>query len=580
MNDRRPVLGEAVPKKNVLSIIALFATACAASVGRGQGAPEVITLLSGLQLEGERFSTSNVFGPPNPNGVTPIQVIDDGLRRIFINQDSIARIGPSERRESEFEIPQKVYPGSSDGYGNLLLVGPFDVNGHRRIRVNDGTGIFDFVQGITLITPRWCQLETLSNPDGDRMRVWTMRVATSSIPDNVLRTLLRRLIVDGDNPESHLQIVDFYLQAERYRDAMDELSLILRKFPDQAERIKENRKIVRQAHARQYLRQIRDRISAGQPKLAMAMIQAFDQGGVASEILVELAEIQQQLGDVELQISQSKEQLIRAIESVGVSNQLDQAQKDMLLQFKNEITNELGENNINRLDTFFRLISDAQMSDLQKMSLAVSGWYLGSNGAIDNFAVSQDLIKVRELVLEYLRSRDSTRHRDIIEELGKYEAGAAEYLAKMIANIKPPLSPEPENLGAENPLEFEVQIPGSKADGQKLTFRYQVQLPPEYDPYRKYPCIVALPGDKDLDQCNLTWCGTYNEKLGIRLGQAMRHGYIVVTVDWKLPGQQPYTYTARNAGRSGGVSKSNQAILDRYRSCVSGWSRRWCRSGV
>ena len=110
-----------------------------------------------------------------------------------------------------------------------------------------------------------------------------------------------------------------------------------------------------------------------------------------------------------------------------------------------------------------------------------------------------------------------------------------------------PVEP-PDDLDSytgKQPIEYQVSVKGTLADPQVRNYRCQVHLPPEYDPYRRYPCIITLPGDSNLDQQMARWCGLYNEKLGVRVGQAMRNGYIVIAVDWKLPNQGGYAYTKR-----------------------------------
>jgi predicted esterase len=73
-----------------------------------------------------------------------------------------------------------------------------------------------------------------------------------------------------------------------------------------------------------------------------------------------------------------------------------------------------------------------------------------------------------------------------------------------------------------------------------------VQLPPEYDPYRRYPCILALHADGATPANALDWwAGAFNERLNSRAGQATRQGYIVITPQWTREHQRSYEYSAR-----------------------------------
>jgi pimeloyl-ACP methyl ester carboxylesterase len=78
-------------------------------------------------------------------------------------------------------------------------------------------------------------------------------------------------------------------------------------------------------------------------------------------------------------------------------------------------------------------------------------------------------------------------------------------------------------------------------------FGYVIQLPPEYDPLRHYPTIVTLSdAGATSDQMLDFWAGPRNKAMsGERLGQATRHGYIVIAVNWRQPHQFTYDYSAR-----------------------------------
>jgi predicted esterase len=75
--------------------------------------------------------------------------------------------------------------------------------------------------------------------------------------------------------------------------------------------------------------------------------------------------------------------------------------------------------------------------------------------------------------------------------------------------------------------------------------RYLVQLPPDYDPYRRYPAVLTLNGDGSSAEMQVDWWAGQRDSAGRRLGQATRHGYITVAVDWQKPHQRQYEYSAR-----------------------------------
>ena len=217
-------------------------------------------------------------------------------------------------------------------------------------------------------------------------------------------------------------------------------------------------------------------------------------------------------------------------------------------RFQNELETDLNRFNEPRLAAYLRLADVAAMPDQQKLALAISGWLLGSNNAIENLAVVQSMFTVRDLVQEYLTTETPAERRAaILGELAKYEAGHPQFLDQMIQQMKP-IDPPPgiEDYVGEEPIRFTIEVPGTLANPAPQTFQCVAHLPPQYNPYRKYPLVLSLPGGIQTVEQNLQlWCGNYNEKLKIREGNAMRNGYVVVAVDWREPGQLRWGYTGR-----------------------------------
>ena len=127
-------------------------------------------------------------------------------------------------------------------------------------------------------------------------------------------------------------------------------------------------------------------------------------------------------------------------------------------------------------------------------------------------------------------------------ELVDTEAASVERVAQILKLMKPPLTvPKDAERG---PRMFELSVAGLPGESDT---RYLVQLPPEYDPLRQYPTIVTLADvTASPEQMLDFWAGPFEqEKAGERLGQATRHGYITIAVDWRQPHQSSYDYSAR-----------------------------------
>ena len=100
-----------------------------------------------------------------------------------------------------------------------------------------------------------------------------------------------------------------------------------------------------------------------------------------------------------------------------------------------EIKTELNINTLDRLADYLRLADDPKMPAEQKVSLAISGWLLGSGAAIDNLGVSTSLVKVRELVRQYMVTTRDPERKNIISELESQEGASHAYIAAILAHI-------------------------------------------------------------------------------------------------------------------------------------------------
>ncbi len=98
----------------------------------------------------------------------------------------------------------------------------------------------------------------------------------------------------------------------------------------------------------------------------------------------------------------------------------------------------------------------------------------------------------------------------------------------------------PAPVAEDKPGYFKLEIPGRTKEA-KIT--YWAQLPPEYDPYKHYPAVLALNGEGETAQHELDWwAGEWKD--GRRFGQAARNGYIVIAPEWSTEHQKEYGYSA------------------------------------
>ena len=162
----------------------------------------------------------------------PILVVDDGLRRTFIHYAQVRQVlEPASKRDIKIRVWQDVAErgGAIGRLGGAVRVTPFDQYGRRIYEINSTEGLQSVVQGITEITPVYARVQGLMG--APRPIVWDMRIATSSIPRDTLHQILTAA-VPQDDVEGRLQVVRFYIEGGRYRDARQELEQIVRDFPE------------------------------------------------------------------------------------------------------------------------------------------------------------------------------------------------------------------------------------------------------------------------------------------------------------------------------------------------------------
>jgi pimeloyl-ACP methyl ester carboxylesterase len=103
--------------------------------------------------------------------------------------------------------------------------------------------------------------------------------------------------------------------------------------------------------------------------------------------------------------------------------------------------------------------------------------------------------------------------------------------------MKPPKDTPPSETG-----HYELSTDGLVGGGP---VSYLVQLPPEYNPYRRYPAIITLNGGSTTPAMQLDWWAGGVDAKGKRQGQGSRHGYIVIAPNWTVPHQGRYEYSLR-----------------------------------
>jgi predicted esterase len=561
------------------------------------GSAEKVYLTDGRVLDGRFTMISSVEANPlnpdqGPGTSKPILLCDDDLTRTLVSKRLVQKIDPAPvQRLEQFAIKQPVAQigAQVSSIGTILDVTKFDAFGRRTFSMLTNKGRTDVIQGLTMITPVWSRLEALQ---GGQPFLWDMRIATSSLPRDLLSKVLRRQISPKD-PDQRLKLVRFYMQAERFPDAEAELKLIVADFPN-LEGLDQQVKALGQLGAERILGEVETRRKAGQNHLAYSMLESFPTDNISGPVL---QEVRDKLEEYR-KIQERGEGTIKQIDAL-MAQVKDVQLKRQLRPLRDEITLELSFGTLDRLAPFRRLADDTDLLPEQRLALAVSGWLLGADDAVDNLQVALSLSETRHLVLGYLNEPSRVKRLQWLESMGSQNGASPKYVAKLLAHMKPPVATPAQTV----PGYYDLEIHGIE-DEPDVT--YHVQLPPEYDPYVKYPTVVTLHGAGSTAEQQIDWWAGVAKAApmekppakvpplplpdgksapddkpaassmlgGMRLGQAARQGYIVIAPEWTKPHQVKYEYSAREVAAVLGSLRdaSRRFSIDTDRVFLSGHS--------
>lgn len=521
----------------------------------------IITFTNGLDFQGQIFEAPKLetTWADIAAGHTsmPIMVIDDGLRRICLKKrrNDVANIAVVDNPPDEIEIYQPGVDrsgGTTSEIGTIYNIGPFDEWGRRTITIPINRRPTPITQGITKITPHYCEVEVLrDNLPNTPKKEWNMRISTSSVPVDVIRRLLLRQL-DATNFDDRLRVVEFFTQAHRFRQARLELASILRDFPGLEKELVQQYELMVQAESRQSLDEIRGWKQSGNNELAMGLLKTLEkQPRLPSETIAEIKQIKIEFEKSKTELDEILKSIKSLVESVNAKEGVTPETTDMAKWLLDHVTAELSEHTRNRLSAYMRLADGSTLELEEKLALAISGWIVGANSATESLALADSLIQAQPLVIAYLNSQPDERAR-ILQQLAELEAGHPRYISKIVELIPPPIEIDLSDADGPEPIEVKFSVEG--ADGEQS---FLAQLPPSYDPNKKYPCIVALNAENWTPGNQIGWwAGDYNPSLRMRRGLAARYGYIVIAPKWLRDGQLKYEFSATEHAKVLGALRS------------------------
>ncbi|MDR0520334.1 MAG: hypothetical protein LBH00_00620 [Planctomycetaceae bacterium] len=503
-------------------------------------------LKDGRVLEGKHALLSRVDEKTEtPDAVSrPIAVIDDGLRHTYLSKSQIRQINTEQSIQPEvFKTGHSV---NSDGEEFRVLASysnstPFDRYGRRLLEMRHTGGIDRIEQAIIELTPHHLRIAGVRR--NNKPLNWDMRLATNAVPREQLTPVLMTLI-DPKNIEDRIKLVRFYFSGKNYDSAETEVDTILQDWQDSPEvrqRLLPIALSVRQQKYQQIIDELELRWEAGQYHFVRNYIAALEKDPLLPDRLLEPVKRMMHRYD---ETDRQCQEMIAALKKLY--EQLPEEEKiDAVPAMIAAIEKELNYFTLKRFSGFQLYVNDTKLSAAEKLAAGITGWYAGAGTGNHLLRVAATLPETANLIADYLRSgHDHLLRKSILDKLKQSETAHPEMIAGILAAMKPPfdgLLPDDEDekqkethpgfhwITIPNPL----MIPDRPHHFGAEEIRYAVQLPPDYNPYLRYPMVVSLNGNQTPEAQIDWWSGSW--KNGIRAGHAARHGYIVIAPDWNPP---------------------------------------------
>jgi len=538
--------------KNARLALAFFLCAFIATQGTSQDV--MFELKDGMILGPGKEARILDIGQPKASvgqnsemKVPLIRALLDGLRTTYVSVHRYAKEPiPVKENPIEIKIGQKVEQGDSKvPEGSIVDCSAFDLFGRRICFVQSQSGVTEVVQGITEIATHYVKVEGLQGEAGKHN--WDMRLALSNFDSQLLRDIL----VQNANPtksNDFLEIVNLFRSAKRFVDARIVLEDAILRFPE-LERNKADLKPLDQEITDQLFSVSDQALSVGQNNFAKSILESIDKAGLSIETQLKVKAKLDALATT----AKEQEELVGWM-TADITSMVDgQAKSDFLSALPEIKANLNAETELRFTDYRLKRADKANTPD-QLAARAISGWIYGPSAGIDKSSVVASGVRARKIITEFLSN--PVKDKQLIEDLIRLESGTPELVAKIIANMAPPLTTPDSaaivrsNGSADNSQpsftvqgRYKIEVP-LKSDMIGAVAKYTVQLPPEYNPFRRYPCILTLPGDITNMEWQIDWwAGRYIPEMKRCFGEASKLGYIVISPEWAEPKQPHYTYT-------------------------------------
>ena len=471
--------------------------------------------------------------------------VSNSLKRTIFYNSKIAKVDPDPAFQNlvRFQLiqPLEVHSGLMPPAAVDIAASPWDEKGRRSFQYkNNRLNRVAMQQAINDISPHMVRYRGI---DG----FWVGQVATSEVPRKVLLGLLGK--VDQTDEKERLKVARFLIQAQWFDESKQALDQLERDFPHLRETVIDVRKSVSESQARDTLIDATNARRAQQPAEALRLLRTLTSPDLPRDLLDETREL---IRKDEEQAEADREMANRLRELADKLSEADRpAWRARIAEVLFAIA-QVPEVARVRLDPIVRADApSASATPEARFALAMSAWVVGPEAAVDTLTGASALWQARQVTQTYLTGRATPTRSDpktkndpprpaedpatvraaaIATLNGLEEAGSLtlDTLGLIITRMLPPLD-EPRGDDERSITTHRVAD-----DENPIPTEYAVFLPPEYQPLRSYPAVIAI-HDGRGPRSAIDWLGA----------EASKRGYIVVAPEYTSASQgKGYHYSA------------------------------------
>lgn len=499
--------------------------------------PGAVRLNNGMILRGLCSSGHSITASPVPDNRLDLRKIDQGFRVYYVATHQSDRIIPDNLAvpANNFQIVQRSASQKPMNYAiGLHPFKPFQPDGRSQVTLNLGSGqTVDIDVGIIGLDSRFAKVRGLTHR-------WTYGISMSMIPDGTLYAGsdapgLLKLVRGFEDGENRLNLVQMLMEAGKYAAAKQLMTDIQNEFPELQQRCERSAEIWNDLVGDRVLNELSLLKDAGKHDTARNYARKWPDEKLDPVIRVKAKQFLDEIEEEDRRL----ETISRSLDMV-VSNTVDPVIRRQAMQMCIELRRDLDSATLPRFAAYELLWQDPGLSADSKLALAVTGWLLGSDNAIDEFPEAWGLFQIRFLLLDYLRTtEDEASLRDeLMERMRGLEGFTVQRLGQLIQFLPADDSLRLDAGGSGGAQRFEIEA-------EERSVACLGQVPGEYTTTRRYPLLIAFPRGGGTAAMTLAW---WSE-------QADRHGYVLAVPQIYGPEDGAYDASA----------KQHQQVLDMIR---------------